>query len=105
MSSPSSGDWDRARRPAPHDRPKGLLWENLATGFDRSVDLAEHMISDVNLGAGHEMACADLTGDGRMDIVGKPWSAGKNNALGGKTFILFLENLTVRAKESTAFHR
>ena len=43
------------------------------------------------------MACADLTG-GRMDIVGKPWSAGKNNALGGKTFILFLENLTVRAK-------
>ena len=95
-------DWDRARRAAPHDRPKGFLWENLATGFDGSVVFAEHMISDVNLGAGHEMVCADLTGDGRMDIVGKPWTAGKNNALGGKTFILFLENMTVRRTDSTA---
>ncbi len=90
-------DWDRARRPAPHNRPKGLFWENLATGFDGSVSFAEHMISDVNLGAGHEMVCADMTGDGRMDILGKPWSAGKGNALGGKTFILFLENLTTRS--------
>ncbi len=89
-------DWDRARRPAPDDRPKGLFWENLATGFDGSVAFAEHMISDVNLGAGHEMVCADMNGDGRVDILGKPWSAGKNNALGGKTFILFLENLTSR---------
>jgi hypothetical protein len=87
-------DWDRARRAAPHDRPKGYLWENLATGFDGSIAFAEHMISDVNLGAGHEMVCADITGNGRMDIIGKPWSPGSNNALGGNTFILFIENLT-----------
>ncbi len=87
-------DWDRARRPAPHDRPLGLLWENLATAFDGSIVFAEHVISDVNLGAGHEMVCTDLTGDGRLDIIGKPWSPGSNNALGGKNFILFIENLT-----------
>jgi hypothetical protein len=87
-------DWDRARRPAPHDRPLGYLWENLATGFDGSIAFAEHMISDVNLGAGHEMVCADITGNGRLDIIGKPWQPGSNNALGGKNFILFLENLT-----------
>jgi hypothetical protein len=54
------------------------------------------MISDVNLGAGHEMVCGDMTGDGRPDILGKPWVPGTGNALGGKAFILFLENLTTR---------
>jgi hypothetical protein len=89
-------DWDRARRSPPDDRPKGLFFENLATGFDGSVAFAEHMISDVNLGAGHEMVCADMTGDGRVDILGKPWTPGKGNALGGRAFVLFLENLTTR---------
>lgn len=36
----------------------------------------------------------DIDGDGRLDIIGKPWSPGSNNALGGNNFILFLENLT-----------
>lgn len=54
-----------------------FLWESLATGFDGSVVHAEHMISDVNLGTGRAMVCADLTGDGRMDIIGKPWTEGR----------------------------
>jgi hypothetical protein len=87
-------DWDRARRPEPNDRPYGLLWENLATSFDGSVTFTEHVISDVNLGAGHEMVCADITGNGRLDIIGKPWSPGSKNALDGNNFILFIENLT-----------
>jgi hypothetical protein len=87
-------DWDRARHPEPWNQPKGLLWENLATGFDGSIVFTEHVISDVNLGAGHEMVCRDMTGNGRLDIIGKPWSPGSNNALGGNNFILFLENLT-----------
>lgn len=53
---------------------------------------AEHTISDVNLGAGHEMVCADMNGDGRVDIMGKPWVPGKGNAVSGRAFVLFLEN-------------
>jgi hypothetical protein len=87
-------DWARARRAPPHERPKGYIFENLATGFDGSVAFAEHMIVDVNLGAGHEMVCADMTGDGRMDILGKPWSPSPENAVGGNRFLVFLENLT-----------
>ena len=82
-------DWARARRPAPNERPKGYLFENLATGFDGSIAFAEHMISDVNLGSGHELGCADRHGDGRMDILGKPWSPSPENAVGGNRFLVF----------------
>jgi hypothetical protein len=59
-------DWDRARHPEPWNHSKGLLWENLATGSDGSIVFTEHVISDVNLGAGDEMVCTDVTGNGRL---------------------------------------
>ncbi|MCU0522835.1 MAG: VCBS repeat-containing protein [Anaerolineae bacterium] len=51
----------------------------------------EHVILDANLG-GHAAVLGDITGNGLLDIIAKPWRARKANALGGKTYVLFLEN-------------
>jgi hypothetical protein len=67
--------------------------ENLGEGFDGTMLFHEHVISDVNIG-GHETVCADMTGNGKPDIITKPWAPYENNALNGNGFILFLENLT-----------
>ena len=69
--------------------PRFYIWENLdgAGGAWR-----EHVIFDGNLG-GHEAVVGDVTGNGYADIIAKPWQPHPDNALGGKMFILFLENL------------
>ena len=51
------------------------------------------MILDANLG-GHAAVVGDVTGNGLPDIISKPWNAQPSNALGGKTFMLFLENVS-----------
>lgn len=69
--------------------PQWFIWENLdgKGGFWQ-----EHVILDQNLG-GHEAVIGDVTGNGLPDIISKPWHAHPENALGGKTFVVFLENL------------
>jgi len=52
----------------------------------------EHVILDNNLG-GHAAVVGDVTGNGLPDIISKPWQPRKDNALGGKVFVIFLENL------------
>jgi hypothetical protein len=92
-------DWQRARPGANgEENPRYFLWENLGVGPSWSnnpkVEWKEHIIADVNLG-GHEIVFGDVTGNGKLDIVGKPWTPSSNNALGGKAFVLFLENISI----------
>ena len=72
--------------------PRWYVWENL-DGF--GVDWREHVILDANLG-GHAAVVGDVTGNGLPDIIAKPWKARKTNALGGKQFVMFLENVSER---------
>lgn len=41
---------------------------------------------------GHEAVVGDVTGNGLPDIIGKPWFPRPGNAMGGKMFVVFLEN-------------
>ncbi|MDQ1328989.1 MAG: hypothetical protein QG641_2275 [Candidatus Poribacteria bacterium] len=70
--------------------PRWYIWENLD---GKGEQWKEHIILDVNLG-GHEAVVGDITGNGLLDIIGKPWMPRKENALGGKMFIVFLENIS-----------
>ena len=92
-------DWQRAR-PGPNgeENPRYFLYENLGVGpaWDgpaATVRFKEHVIADINLG-GHEDAIGDVTGDGKIDIVSKPWATSPKNALGGRAYVLILENLS-----------
>jgi hypothetical protein len=87
-------DWDRAR-PGPNgeENPRAFLYENLANGFDGTVLFHEHVISDVNLG-GHELVGGDVTGNGKLDLITKPWSPGSTNAVDGRAYVIFLENIS-----------
>ena len=69
--------------------PRWYIWENVD---GKGQQWKEHVILDANLG-GHEAVVGDITGNGRLDIIGKPWFPNKKNALGGKMFVVFLENL------------
>ncbi len=78
-------EWIRGAQP-----PRWYIWKNLdGTG----TKWREYVILDANLG-GHECVAGDVTGNGRLDILGKPWVAHPQNALGGKSFVIFLENIT-----------
>jgi hypothetical protein len=68
--------------------PRWYIWENLD---GRGGSWKEHVILDANLG-GHQTLVGDITGNGKPDIISKPWNANKNNALGGRVFVVFLEN-------------
>lgn len=69
--------------------PRYYIFENL----DGSGAVwREHVILDNNLG-GHAAVVGDVTGNGLPDIISKPWQPRKDNALGGKGFVIFLENL------------
>jgi hypothetical protein len=103
----SEYEWNRAR-PGPNgeENPRYFLYENLGVGPawdgpDATVRFKEHVIADLNLG-GHEDAIADLNGDGKIDIVSKPWSASPRNALGGRAFVLILENLSTPPQKMPA---
>jgi hypothetical protein len=70
--------------------PRYYIWENLD---GKGMEWREHVILDANLG-GHDSVVGDVTGNGLPDIISKPWSASKKNALGGKMFVVFLENIS-----------
>lgn len=69
--------------------PRFTIWENV-DGVGGVWQ--EHEIFAGNLG-GHEAVVGDVTGNGLPDIIAKPWQPHPDNALGGRMFILFLENL------------
>jgi hypothetical protein len=68
--------------------PRYYIWENVD---GKGYQWKEHVIFDANLG-GHATVVGDVTGNGLPDIISKPWAAVENNAVGGKTFVVFLEN-------------
>ena len=68
--------------------PRWYIWENLD---GKGGSWKEHVILDANLG-GHQAVVGDVTGDGLPDIISKPWTANDNNGMGGKMFVVFLEN-------------
>jgi hypothetical protein len=70
--------------------PRYYIWENMD---GKGLKWKEHVILDANLG-GHTAVVGDVTGNGRMDIISKPWVASDKNAVGGKTFVVFLENIS-----------
>jgi len=70
--------------------PRWYIWENLD---GRGGAWQEHVILDANLG-GHATVVGDVTGNGRLDIISKPWRAQETNAVGGKTYVCFLENIS-----------
>lgn len=70
--------------------PCFYIWENI-DGYGK--EWKEHTILDINLG-GHATVMGDITGNGSLDILTKPWRAHRKNALKGKMYIMFLENLT-----------
>jgi len=70
--------------------PRWYIWENVDS---RGAQWKEHVILDVNLG-GHCAVVGDVTGNGLPDIIAKPWKPRLDNALGGRMFVLFLENLS-----------
>ena len=69
--------------------PRYYVWENLD---GKGMRWKEHVILDANLG-GHATVVGDVTGNGWPDLISKPWAPYEGNALGGKPFVLFLENL------------
>ena len=72
--------------------PRWYIWENVD---GRGGQWQEHAILDVNLG-GHEAVIGDLTGNGLPDIISKPWKPVEKNAVGGKMYVVFLENVSDR---------
>ncbi|MGD8236937.1 MAG: VCBS repeat-containing protein [Armatimonadota bacterium] len=70
--------------------PRWYIWENIDGA---GLEWREHVILDANLG-GHEAVVGDMTGDGRPDVIAKPWAARKENGLGGRMFVVFLENVS-----------
>lgn len=70
--------------------PRWYVWENVD---GKGLEWREHVILDANLG-GHATVVGDITGNGLLDVVSKPWRAQPTNAVGGKTYICFLENVS-----------
>ena len=69
--------------------PRWYLWENV-DGV--GGEWREHIILDANLG-GHQTVVGDVTGNGLPDAVSKPWRPSTQNAVDGRMFVVFLENL------------
>ncbi|MCL2775388.1 MAG: VCBS repeat-containing protein [Oscillospiraceae bacterium] len=69
--------------------PKYYIIENVD---GKGGEWKEHVIADCNLG-GHDAVMGDVTGNGLPDFVSKPWLPVKTNAVDGKPFVLFLENI------------
>jgi len=71
------------------DPPRWYIWENLD---GKGGAWQEHVILNANLG-GHAAVVGDITGNGRLDVIAKPWRASPRNALAGRMFVLFLEQV------------
>lgn len=71
-------------------RPRWYIWENVD---GKGKGWQEHVILDANLG-GHEAVVGDVTGNGRPDVIAKPWRPWADNAVGGRMFVVFLENVS-----------
>ena len=69
--------------------PRYYVYENV---HGDGSEWREHVVLDENLG-GHALVAGDVTGNGKPDIIGKPWNPSETNAVGGKVFVVFLENL------------
>jgi hypothetical protein len=72
--------------------PRWYIWENLD---GKGGAWQEHVILDANLG-GHEAVVGDITGNGLPDVISKPWAPREGNAVGGRMFVVYLENVPVR---------
>ena len=70
-------------------RPRYFIWENVD---GKGMEWREHVVFDGNLG-GHATLVGDVTGNGLPDLISKPWNPSADNAVGGKRFVLFLENM------------
>ena len=70
--------------------PRYYIWENVDGEEEK---WREHVILDINLG-GHATVVGDVPGNGRLDMMSKPWQASEKNAVAGKIFVLFLENVS-----------
>jgi hypothetical protein len=70
--------------------PRWYIWENV-DGV--GAEWKEHVILDAGLG-GHQARVGDITGNGLPDIIGKPWFPRPTNSLGGRMFVVFLENIS-----------
>ena len=70
--------------------PKWYIWENID---GKGKTWQEHVILDINLG-GHEAVVGDITGNGKPDVIAKPWRAATDNVLEGKLYVVFLENIS-----------
>jgi hypothetical protein len=75
--------------------PRWYIWENLD---GKGGAWQEHVILDANLG-GHEAVVGDVTGNGLPDVISKPWSPRKTNAVGGRMYVVFLENVSGDRKQ------
>ena len=64
----------------------------------------EHAILDANLG-GHAAMVGDITGNGRPDVIAKPWRPRAENALSGKCFVIMLENQGIRERTTAQKER
>ncbi|MAF11713.1 hypothetical protein CMK11_14795 [Candidatus Poribacteria bacterium] len=69
--------------------PRWYIWENVD---DFGAEWRERVILDANLG-GHQTVVGDVTGNGLPDIISKPWRPSPQNAVDGRMFVVFLENL------------
>jgi hypothetical protein len=77
---------------APGDSPpKYYIWENID---GKGNVWKEHVILDINLG-GHATVIGDVTGNGKLDFISKPWQASPQNAVKGNTFVIILENISI----------
>lgn len=76
--------------PKGRTNPRWIVWENLG-----DLKFREHVILDARLG-GHELQSADFDGDGKPDLISKPWSARPDNGAAGKFHVDYLRNTTAR---------
>jgi hypothetical protein len=70
--------------------PRTYIYENVDSC---GTAWREHVILDVGLG-GHALVAGDVTGNGKIDIVSKPWNPSPKNSVGGRMFVVFLENIS-----------
>ena len=70
------------------EAPRYYIWENVD---GRGGVWREHVVLNMNLG-GHNAVVGDVRAVGKLDIIAKPWRPSPKNALGGKMFIVHLQN-------------